>query len=39
MAAAISPAPAPEAVAGVLGRLFPALLDERLPLVPTPPAS
>ena len=39
MAATISPAPAPEAVAGVLGRLFPALLDERLPLVPTPPAS
>ena len=39
MAAAISPAPAPEAVAGVLGRLFPALLDERLPLVPAPPAS
>lgn len=39
MAAAISPAPAPEAVAAVLGRLFPALLDERLPLVPAPPAS
>lgn len=39
MAATISPAPAPEAVAGVLGRLFPALLDERLPLVPAPPAS
>ena len=39
MAATISPAPAPEAVAAVLGRLFPALLDERLPLVPAPPAS
>ncbi len=37
MAATISPAPAPEAVAAVLGRLFPALLDERLPLVPPRP--
>jgi lipoyl(octanoyl) transferase len=39
MAEAISPPPAPEAVAAVLGRLFPSLLDERLPLVSAPSVS
>ena len=38
MAREIKPSPAPAAVATVIGQLFPALLDEWLPLVDTPSA-
>ena len=38
MAREIKPSPAPETVATVIGQLFPALLDEWLPLVDTPSA-
>ena len=38
MAREIKPSPAPAAVATVIGQLFPALLDEWLPLVNTPSA-
>ena len=38
MAREIEPSPAPAAVATVIGQLFPALLDEWLPLVDTPSA-
>ena len=38
MALEIKPSPAPAAVATVIGQLFPALLDEWLPLVDTPSA-
>ena len=38
MAREINPSPAPAAVATVIGQLFPALLDEWLPLVDTPSA-